>query len=175
MRKIVQKVKRILSVLMIAALLTQVSGFNSYAAGAETEENDIEVEVLEAKIIEEGEWNSGISLYTMLVDCKIIVCRKDDGMCINLTVGTTKTASVLGVKDIKIWQKNSQGKWDLVATSNGGESYNCASGGVSVTYPNAVLGATYKITCVHYGDVNGMEEYSNDSGEFKYNFPISNQ
>ena len=103
----------------------------------------------------------------------ISVGRKNDGMHIDITVGTVGTASVLGVKDIKIWKKNSRGKWDLVATSNGGEDYKCASTGVTITYANAVVGATYKISCVHYGDVNGMEEYTNETGEIIYNFPVS--
>lgn len=174
MRKMICKLQRIISTLIIAVLCVEMSGFVSHAAETDETEEGVEVEVLEAQVIEGVEWPSDISPRTMLINCKIIVGRKADGMHVDLTVGTSKTASVLGVKDIKIWKKNGKGNWDLVATSSGGESYNCASGGVSITYPNAVLGATYKITCVHYGDVNGMEEYSNDSGEFVYNFPISN-
>lgn len=172
MRRMIQRLQKILSVFVLAALLAEVPGLASQAAEANTTEEGIEVEVLEAEILENAE-PSEIRPYTMLINCMINVGRKSDGMHIDVTVETVGTASVIGVKDIKIWKKNSRGKWDLVAISSGGESYNCSVGGVSITYANAVVGATYKITCVHYGDVNGMEECDNDSGEFVYNFSVS--
>ncbi len=173
MRAMINKFQRILSVLVLVVMFWGLPGFASQAAGTNATEEGIEVEVLEATVMENVEWDSGIVPRTMLVDCMINVGRKSDGMHIDVTVGTVGTASVLGVKDIKIWKKNSRGKWELVAISDGGEDYNTASSGVTITYANAVVGATYKITCVHYGDVNGMEECDNDTGEFVYNFPIS--
>lgn len=173
MKAMSYKLKKFLCMFVLAVLFAEVPGFVSEAAETSVTEESIEVEVLEAEVIEDVEGNPEIVPRTMLVDCMINVGRKSDGMHIDVIVGTVGTASVLGVKDIKIWKKNSYGRWDLVAISDGGESYNSASGGVTITYANAVFGATYKITCVHYGDVNGMEEYSNDSGEFVYNFPIS--
>lgn len=91
-------------------------------------------------------------------------------MHIDISTGVVGTASVLGVKDIKIWKKTWYGGWDLVATSSGGESYNRTLTGVSILYANAVKGATYKITCVHYGNVDGYIEGENDSGAFVFNF-----
>lgn len=168
MRKMIQRVQKILSMFVVAALLAEVPGLVSQAA-----EESTGVEVLEAQVIEGTDYHSEISPYTMLINCMINAGRKSDGMHIDVTVETVGTASVIGVKDIKIWKKNSRGKWDLVAVSDGGEAYNCSVAGVTLVYANAVVGATYKITSVHYGDVNGMEEYSNDSGEFVYNFSIS--
>lgn len=173
MGAMIYKVKKILCMFVLVALFAEVPGVVSQAAGADVAEEDMEVEVLEAKVMEDAEWSSEISPYTMLINCMINVGRKSDGMHIDVTVGTVGKASVLGVKDIKIWKKNSRGKWDLVATSEGGEAYNCSIGGVTLVYSNAVVGATYKITSVHYGDVTGMEECDNDTGEFVYNFPIS--
>lgn len=173
MRRMIQRVQKILSVFVVAALLAEIPGLVSQAAETSTTEEGVEVEVLEAEILENAEWSSEVSPYTMLINCMINVGRKSDGMYIDVTVGTVGFASVLGVKDIKVWKKNNRGKWDLVAVSDGGEAYDCSIGGVSLKYANAVYGATYKITCVHYGDVNGMEEYSNDSGEFVYNFSVS--
>lgn len=173
MRAMIYKLKKFLCVFVVAVLFSEIPEFVSQAAGTSAAEEQAEVKVLDAMILEEVEWNPEIAPRTMLVDCMINVGRKSDGMHIDVIVGTVGTASVLGVKDIKIWKKNSRGKWDLVATSNGGESYNSCMSGVTIRYADAVVGATYKITCVHYGDVNGMEEYSNDSGEFVYNFPIS--
>ena len=169
----IYKFKKILGAFVLVALFAEIPGFVSQAAGIGTTEDNLEVEVLEAKVIEGVEWNPEIAPRTMLVDCMINVGRKSDGMHIDFTVGTVGTASVLGIKDIKVWKKNSRGNWDLVAISDGGEAHNCATGGITLLYANAVVGATYKITCVHYGDVNGMEECDNDSGEFVYNFPIS--
>ena len=173
MGTMINKLQKILGVLVMVAFFAEVPGFVSQAAETGETEKNIEVEVLEAKVIEEVEWNSEITPRTMLVDCMINVGRKSDGMHIDVTVGTVGTASVLGVKDIKIWKKNGYGKWDLVAISNGGESYNSASGGVTITYANAVVGATYKISSVHYGDVDGYIEGEIETGEFVYNFPIS--
>lgn len=172
MKAMIYKFKKILCMFVLAALFAEVPGFASQAAGTDAEEPSAEVKVLEAQVLDDIEWSSEISPRTMLINCMINVGRKSDGMHIDVIVGTAGTASVLGVKDIKIWKKNSRGKWELVATSNGGESYNSSMGGVTIRYADAVVGATYKITCVHYGDVNGMEEYSNDSGEFVYDFPI---
>ena len=169
----INKLKRVLSMFVLATLLAEIPGFVSQAVETSTTEECIEVEVLEARVTEEAGETSGISPYTMLINCMINVGRKSDGMHIDFTVGTAGTASVLGIKDIKIWKKNSRGNWDLVAISEGGEAHNCATGGISLLYANAVVGATYKITCIHYGDVNGMEECDNDTGEFVYNFPIS--
>lgn len=167
------KFKKILSVFVVATLFAGIPGFASHAAGTAVIEESIEVEVLEAKVVQDVEWNLGNMPLTMLADCMINVGRKSDGMHIDVIVGTVGTASVLGVKDIKIWKKNSRGKWELVATSNGGECYNSSIGGVTITYADAVVGATYKISSVHYGDVDGYIEGEIETGEFVYNFPIS--
>lgn len=172
MKRMIYKLQRVMSALIIAALCVEMSGFVSHAAGTDETESGVEVEVLEAQVTADVEWPSEISLQTTLANCMIIVGRKTDGMCINITTDTVGKASVVGVKDIKIYKKNSSGNWDLVATSKGGECKDCYSCGVSLTYANAVLGATYKISCVHYGDVNGMEEFTNETSEFIYNFPI---
>lgn len=173
MGAMINKFKKIISVFVLAVLFAEVPGFACQATGTDVEEPSTEIKVLEAQILDDVEWPSEISPYTMLINCMINVGRKSDGMHIDVTVGTVGTASVLGVKDIEIWKKNSRGKWELVAISSGGEWCDRGAGGVTITYSDAVVGATYKITCVHYGDVNGMEEYSNDSGEFVYNFPVS--
>lgn len=164
---------RILSAAMIFVLLTGTLGFNSQAAEVDNLSDAIEeteVEVLEATIIENPVWPSDIMPYTMLVDCMISVGGDDEGMHIDVITGAVGTASVIGVKDIKIYKKNWYGGWTLVATSNGGETYNHSISGVSILYKNAVKDATYKITCVHYADVNGYEENAHDSGAFVYSF-----
>lgn len=174
MRKMKRAGQRILSVLTMTALLLGASGFTSMAAeidipGNFTEEGG-EVEVLEATVVDNEDLSSEISPYTMLSSCMISVGEESDGMHIGISTGTSGTASVLGVKDIKIWKKNSKGNWDLVAISSGGEATNRAIVSVNIVYANAVKYATYKITCVHYGNVDGYVEGANDSGEFVYDF-----
>ena len=174
MRKMKRAGQRILSVLTMVALLLGASGFTSMAAEMDIpeklSEGSGEVEVLEATVVVEDELSSGISPYTMLSSCMISVGEESDGMHIGISTGTSGTASVLGVKDIKIWKKNSKGNWDLVAYSDGGEAKNHSVMSVNLVYANAVKYATYKITCVHYGNVDGYVEGANDSGEFVYDF-----
>lgn len=174
MRKMKRAGQKILSVLTMTALLLGASGFTSMAAETDVpgsfSEGSGEVEMLEATVVVEDESSSGINPYTMLADCMISVGEESDGMHIGISTGTVGKASVLGVKDVKIWKKNSKGNWDLVAYSDGGESENRSTMGISIIYGNAVKGATYKITCVHYGNVDGYTEGANDSGEFVYDF-----
>lgn len=174
MRKVKKVGQKFLSVLATVLLSVEVSGFISMAAETSTLENSMEqyqeVVVLEATVVEDMDLSSGIDPRTMLTSCIISVGEESDGMHIDISTGTVGTASVLGVKDIKIWKKTWYGGWDLVATSSGGESYNRSTTGVMIVYPGAVKGATYKITCVHYGNVNGYTEGENDSGAFVYDF-----
>lgn len=174
LKKVVKKMQKSLSVLVVVALLGGTIGFTSMAAGAdgvlEQREENAEVEVLEATIIEDVDLASGISPYTMLASCIIGVSGASDGMHIDISTGTVGISSALGVKDVKIYKKTWYGGWDLVAVSSGGESYNRSTMLITILYGNAVKDATYKITCVHYGNVDGYTEGSNDSGAFVFTY-----
>jgi len=174
MKKVVKRMQKILGVLVVVTLLGGTLGFASMAAEAnslpEQLVENIEIEVLEATIIEDFDWSSDISPYTMLADCIIGVSGASDGMHIDISTGTVGKASVLGVKDVKIYKKNWYGGWDYVAYSSGGEAKDCGTMGINILYANAVKDATYKITCVHYGNVNGYTEGSHDSGAFVYTY-----
>lgn len=158
-----------ISVLVMTALLMGFSGFSSMAATADMALED-EVEVMEATIIEEPDISAEAVPYTMLVNCIIGVSKCSEGMAIDISTGTVGEASVLGVKDIKVLKKTWYGGWKTVAVSDGGEVYNRTTMGISLVYKGAEEGATYKITCVHYGNVNGYIEGTNDGSEFVYNF-----
>lgn len=174
MKKVVKMMQKISSVLVMAVFLGEIFGFVSMAAessGLPMQcEEEIEIEVLEAIVKDYGDVSSDISPYTMLASCIIGVSGDSDGMHVDISTGTVGTASVLGVKDIKIYKKTWYGGWDLVAVCSGGESYNRVSMGLSFLYENAVKDAKYKITCIHYGDVNGYIEGENDSGEFTFTY-----
>lgn len=174
MKKVVKKMQRIFGVLVTVALFTETLGFTSMAAGtdvlAEYGNENTEVEMLEATVIEDFDLTSDISPYTMLADCTIVVSGASDGMHIDISTGTVGKASVLGVKDVKIYKKNWYGGWDYVAYSSGGEAKDCGTILINILYANAVKDATYKITCVHYGDVDGYTEGANDSGAFVFTY-----
>ena len=174
MRKVKKVCQRFLGALGTMGLSVEVFGFVSIAAETAVLENATEsypdVEVLEAVVMEDIDLSSGSNPYTMLADCIITVGEESDGMHISISTGSVGKASVLGIKDVKIWKKTWYGGWDLVATSKGGEAKDCSMMGISIVYANAVKGATYKITCVHYGNVDGYIEGTNDSGEFVYDF-----
>lgn len=174
MKRAVKKMQKILGVLVMTALLAETSGFTSVAAESvglpEQLDENVVVEVLEATVVENFDWSFGINPYTMLADCIIGVSGASDGMHIDISTGTVGKASVLGVKDVKIYKKTWYGGWDYVAYSSGGESYNRTTMGINILYENAVKDATYKITCIHYGNVDGYTEGSNDSGAFVYTY-----
>lgn len=157
-------VKVIMSVVMTTVLLIGNLGFTSQAADLiHDTENP---EVLEAEVIDMGE---DTVPYTSLGQCIISISGHDDGMYIDITTGADGTASVIGVKDIKIERKFWYG-WSTVATCSGGEIHDRTMMGICITYANAVKDATYRISCVHYADVNGYTEGTNDTGAFVYTY-----
>lgn len=166
-------VNRILCVTMAFVLLTGVSGFTSDAEETGNlpglNEEEVEVELLEAQLLDDPTWQN-VNVRTMLRHCVISVSGDSEGMHIDIFTGTVGTASRIGVKDIKIYKKTWYGGWNLVAVCDGLESTNTMSSGITILYPNAVKDATYKITAVHYADVDGYEEGTTDTGAFKYSF-----
>lgn len=164
----------LLSALVVAGLIGGTSGFTSMAKDVDTStvdyEKDIETEILEATLIDTVDSSSEALPYTMLTSCIIGVTGDSDGMHIDISTATVGTASVLGVKDVKIQKKTWYGGWSTVAVSSGGEAHDRSSMGVNILYSNAVKDATYRIKCIHYGDVDGYIEGENDSGEFVFTY-----
>lgn len=172
--KRVWKVKQVVLSLVMVLMITEMAGFSSMAAEADAltdgpEEED-EVEVLYATLIENLESSSEISPYTMLADCIIGVSCASDGMHIDISTGTVGISSVIGVKDVKIQKKTWYGGWKTVAVCSGSESYDRGTMGISILYENAEKGATYRISCIHYGDVNGYTEFENVTGEIVFTY-----
>ena len=168
-----QVVKRILGMVTAAALLAGVPGMNSLTVRAESmtdAEDVVDVEVLEATVIEDAELPSGVTPYTMLASCIISVSGDTAGMHISVITGAVGTASVIGVKDVRIQKKGWFGTWTTVATCSGTESYDRGTTGIDILYPNAEKGATYRILCVHYADVDGYTEGEGNSGEFVFTY-----
>ena len=113
---------------------------------------------------------SDVKPITTMFDCEIIMAFKmDEGLCMSFTTSCIGTASVIGVKDIKVQQKMWYG-WKTVLVSDGTESYDCSIFGANLKYPEAIKDRTYRVICTHYADVDGYEEVVNDTGAFKFTY-----
>ena len=158
--------KGIMRMALAVALLCGVALFTPATAQAASAE---EVETLKAEVLTEVEFAPDNKARTMMVDCVISICFSEAGMHLEISTCTVGTASVLGVKDIKIMKKVWYG-WKTVAISDGGEVYDHSMMGVDVLYANAEKDETYRVTCVHYADVDGYEEGTNDTGAFVFTY-----
>ena len=113
---------------------------------------------------------SDVQPVTTLFDCEIIMAFKmDEGLCMTFTTSCAGTASVIGVKDIKVQQKMWYG-WKTVITSDGAENYNEPIFAAGLKYADAIKDRTYRVICTHYADVDGYEEVVNDTGAFKFTY-----
>lgn len=113
------------------------------------------------------EYSYQVQPITTMTDCEIVLAFTGSGLEMNFSTSSFKESTVIGVKDIKVQQKMWYG-WKTVFTSNGAENYNTHVFMCELTYPEAVDGKTYRVTCVHYADYNGYEEAENDTGAFKF-------
>lgn len=156
-------VRRIMSLLLSIMLLAGFMHTEVFAA-----ENNEDILELEAKAVA-LDCESDIMPLTFFVDATISVTHMDEGMDIYIISCVAGEASYVGVKDIVVWHKGWFGIWDDVAVSSGARVDGTSGMGCSIIYPSAKVGDTYKITCVHYAEVDGeYKELPNDSGEFKY-------
>ena len=172
-----RKKKRILSLLLAAVLSFGILPLNVSASESasptsiEEMQTYITNERLEnPDVIMNGNPQSG-SLQrdaSYLVSCNISAAFMDYGLHIQLETGTTKTASKLGVKDIKVQQKNGI-FWTTIATSDGGSITNDDwYMGISKC-TNAVDGEIYRIKCTHFAYIGGnYYHYDNTSDPFTY-------
>lgn len=165
MRKSIQKV---LSLALVAFVFFNIPSVEAYAAEEiqTVDENVVELNAEVVDIIRD----SDISFYTTTFDeASITVSFSKDGMLVEIATCMTKTASVVGAKDIKIQKKGLFG-WSTVATSTGGESYNVTGNLCTVLYTGAVKGETYRVLCTHYGNVDGYNEIPNETSGYVCNY-----
>ena len=93
---------------------------------------------------------------TTFIDTSITIGYDEEGMHVAITTDLNGVGSVVGAKDIKVQIKNGS-SWTTVATSTGGVT-NATGCIINVTYPDAVKGETYRVTCIHYGNVDEYRE-----------------
>lgn len=148
---------------VVATFMIMVFAMRSFGTIAQAEE------VTSTKIAtnEIQQYNNEVRPLTTMFDCEIILAFTGQGLEMDFTTSSYKVSSVIGVKDIKVQQKMWYG-WKTVFTSDGAENKDEAAFCASLTYPDAVNGKTYRVTCVHYANYDVYEEVKNDTGAFKF-------
>ncbi|MBO5335669.1 MAG: hypothetical protein J6A94_00870 [Lachnospiraceae bacterium] len=164
----IKKAVKILCFVFAAMLMINTFTLEVNAAESAVSENE-EIEQMEAVIIKKTNESGNPNARTFLVNCIISISNSSDGMLVEFITDATQTASVLGVKDIKIQKKVWYG-WKTVATSSGAESQNAGSFGCHVLYTGAELGETYRVSCVHYGTVDSYTEVENQTEGFIFTY-----
>lgn len=166
--RIAKSVTRVACTALVALLLVSIPAMETRAAEVYVEESE---EVAELKFIaDEVLTDSNPPMArTALFNCMINVDCSSEGMWVDFNTNSSGTASVIGVKDIEIKKKVWYG-WKTVATSSGGERENSNSYAGHILYEDAEYGETYRITCVHYADVDGYEEQDNQLDSFVFTY-----
>lgn len=90
----------------------------------------------------------------MLTNCAIRMTYDPSSLYMEFVSGCNAEASELGVKDIKVQEKNGI-FWNTIATSAGGSVANATGFVGSCTCTTVEKGETYRVSCVHYAYING--------------------
>ena len=163
-----KNVLKVLSFVLVAMVMVSAFSLEVNAAEKVVIENE-KIEQMETVITEERDASGNPYARTFLVNCIIAIKNSSDGMLVEFITDATQTASLLGVKDIKIQNKVWYG-WKTVASSTGAESQNVGGFGCHVLYTGAELGETYRVSCVHYGTVDSYTEVENQTEGFVFTY-----
>ena len=151
--------KRIICTLL-TAILVNASCIVPVLAAEEVEGVELEAAVISThEASENGEIESRSTTFS---DTSIAISYSSAGMYVTIDTDLNRTGSVVGVKDIKI-QRQDGSSWTTVATSSGGETTNAIGCTIALTYTGAIKGETYRVTCVHYGNVDEYRELYHES------------
>ena len=168
--KIIRKIKRIAGLALATMLFVSVPMMEAEAVQPyNTESEVVENLAVVVKEVSEEDFLQNSKLRTALYNCLINVICDSEGMHVDFVVNADGKASVIGIKDIKIQKKVWYG-WKTVVTSDGAEDYNTGIFGCSLLYSGAEYGETYRITCVHYADVDGYNEVENEIDSFVFTY-----
>lgn len=151
----------------IAVFLMVVVFCNCSKLLVEAKGSDQSIEVLSSTVMALDSTTMENVRATTFLDTSFVVECTSAGMDITIHTSMTKEASVVGVKDIVIERKVGLG-WVTVATATGGEVYNSAGCAVTLLYEQAIYDETYRISCVHYANVDGYRELEHVSGNIKF-------
>lgn len=171
MKSRVRKKVRKIAALAFAVMLFGSAPMMEAEAAQQYNTRNETVEKIDAvvKEISEEDFLKNSNVRTALYNCLINVGCSSDGMYVEFVVNADDTASVIGIKNIKIQKKVWYG-WKTVATSDGAEDYNAGMFACSILYSGAEYGETYRISCVHYANVNGYTELENEIDSFVFTY-----
>ena len=158
-----KSLKKIACTLLSAILLNMSLTVPVLAA---EESNVVELEATVTPIYESSALGGAQARSTTFIDTSIDVYYDEEGMQVSIFTDLNGVGSVVGAKDIKIQIKNGS-SWTTVATSTGGGVTNATGCIISVTYPDAIEGETYRVTCIHYGNVDEYRELYHETAGFK--------
>lgn len=155
--------KRITSVLLSIILLS-CSFTMSVLAAEETPIAELEVTVIP---MFDTSSNAGVGTRsTTFIDTSISIAYDAEGMHVAIYTNLNGVGSVVGAKDIKIQKRGLFGIWTTIATSEGGEVTDSLGCILRFTYPDVELGETYRVTCIHYGNVDEYRELYHETVGF---------
>ncbi len=168
-----KQLKKIISSMLIIVFFVSMMGIEVFAAES-TNISDKDVMELKAEVVGIDNDSEISIMSTDFVDASITVSRTSQGMRIVCTTIVNRTASIVGVKDIMVYHKEGS-KWVPVATSDGGSLSDTMGVSITAYYPNAIYGDTYKISCVHYANVDEYRELPSETIDFKYILPLTDE
>ena len=152
----------------ICSMLLSLIMLSTYCmqAFAMPQQNDISSEIvqlegdvvqLDCEVVGYNEEYQIVPYATAFADASITFSFGEEGMHISICTGMNGIASVVGVKNIEVHRKRLIG-WEVVAVADGGEVYNTTTALTTMVYTGAVEGEKYRVSCTHYGDVEGYRE-----------------
>lgn len=103
-----------------------------------------------------------------LINCNISAAYRTYGLYVQLETGTTKTATEIGVKDVKVQEKSGI-FWNTIMSPTGNSVKNDDTFVGGFDCKSAVSGKTYRIKCTHYAYIGGnYYHYDHTSDSFTY-------
>ena len=161
-----RRVKRAICAALLSVLMLSSYSMEILAASPQ-DTNATEVVQMDTQVVSYTQLPEVVPYATTFADASITVSFSSAGMHITICTGMNDIASVVGIKDIVVERKSGWFSWETVAVASGGEDYNVTSVACSMTYTGAVVGETYRVSCVHYGDVDGYRELESQTSGYK--------
>ncbi len=89
--------------------------------------------------------------------CKIGKGTSGNSLIASVETSATATASKIGVRDVVFEKYIGNGEWEEVTSHPGGYTTNAKHYSASFTASPTQEGVIYRVTCVHYAVINGVE------------------
>ncbi len=89
--------------------------------------------------------------------CRLGKSVSTSGVVASIETTATATASKIGVRDVVFEKYIGNGEWEEVASHPGGYVTNSKDYDATFRTSSAQEGVTYRVTCVHYAVIDGVE------------------